>query len=58
MNRNETKEVYLRWFGNDALFGTEVDVDDALAIVRRAHGQVFIPIFIDISKIGQRESKS
>ena len=39
------------------MFGAEVDVDDALAFVRRAHGQVLVPIFIDVSKIGQRESE-
>lgn len=39
------------------MFGTEVDVDDAPAFVRRAHGQVLVPIFIDVSKIGQRESE-
>lgn len=39
------------------MFGAEVNVDDALAIVRRAHGQVFVAIFINVSEIGQRESK-
>ena len=40
------------------MFGAQVNVDDALAFVRRAHGQVFVAILIDVSEIGQRESKS
>lgn len=40
------------------MFGAEVDVDDAFAFVRRANGQIFVAILVDVSEISQRESKS
>lgn len=56
--RRIRRVLYLGWFGNDAMFGAEVDIDDALVFVWRAHGQVLVPVLIDVSEIGQRKSES
>lgn len=51
------KKTNLWRFNDDSMFGTQIDVDDALAFVGRTHGQVFVAILVDVSQVSQRPSE-